>query len=66
VDSARTANNGMAYDAARANGIVRIESDEPAEQQVGVELFHEQTFTSNRVEDLKEQRRNKRSGGIEA
>jgi hypothetical protein len=45
--------------------VVHLESDEPAKQQIVVELSHEQPLASDRVENLQQQPRRSFSGAID-
>src|SRR6266571_1475966 len=38
------------------NGVVHVQAHEPAEQQIVVELFHQQPFASHRVQRLQQKR----------
>jgi hypothetical protein len=38
------------------DGVIHVQAHEPAEQQVIVELFHQQSFAAHRVQRLQQQR----------
>ena len=61
----RAVGHGLRRPAVIPDLVIDVQADKPAIEQVVVDVLHQLSFGTNRVERLDQARRNRRSGGID-